>query len=56
MKCIVIGCRRHRLPPRGGITFATCADHTRMDFDTRPEWVRRMQARGLPAKDLTASI
>lgn len=53
MKCVVLGCRRERLAPRNGVVFATCADHCKVAFEGRqPEWLRRMQERGLPAKEL----
>ena len=52
MKCIVEGCRRQRLAPRNGITFATCEAHTRIQMDPRPEWLRRADFRH---KDYTGS-
>lgn len=56
MTCIVLGCDRKRLTPRNGITYATCADHTRVDMgvrDTRPEWIRRRETHGLPPKEMS---
>ena len=49
------GCRRQPLR-----SFAYCDAHTRAVLreafsDTRPEWVRRRNTQGLPAKDYTTA-
>ena len=53
--CVVFGCRRTRLAPRNGIVYATCETHTRIEMDTRPEWVKRAEAHRLPSKDYSAA-